>query len=533
MNLGELYFSLGFKTEGTGEAKNFEAAIAGANTSVMVLNNSMDRLIDLLKQMAEKMQGQGPLMITGQTGDVIDAELADSVDAHTQAEVKSLKPLEKKASLMSVINVKMKKYIDDLKTARLQIAAVAVGLTYFVQKAAESSVHLDKLSSVTGLSQAQLQRMGDVAAQSGASVNDVAGAISHFQQASIDIQLGKGGNIGAYNLLGINPHEDPLVLLDKIGRKLNQLPDAYGSKLASDIGLSQDVQYMLKNMKNVKASPKDTFITDAENKRLKDFYFYFNRVFEQGKRTLSKFAAFISPFITDIIYAVDRISFVASRGMNAIEPYMEKLKSFMLAIKLIGLALFAAIFPTTFVLFGLLVVLEDIGAYINGETSVFRTLINQLSDAKNNTDAFIASLKTLFSMLSLGLLTNETLDKIFDPASNYLKMMQDYGTKEENERITRLNEYNKKQGYTGAPFELHKVGETFFSNMNDIVDKNRASNKTPTVVNQTFNGKISDPMAKEMKKTMEENISKKAITDAVTNYSGIETPKTPPTPIPK
>jgi len=219
--------------------------------------------------------------------------------------------------------------------------------------------------------------------------------------------------------------------------------------------------------------------------------------------------------------------------MNAIEPYMEKLKPFMLAIKLIGLALFAAIFPTTFVLFGLLVVLEDIGAYINGETSVFRTLIDQLSDAKNNTDAFISSLKTLFSMLSLGLLTNETLDKIFDPASNYLKMMQDYGTKEENERIKRLNEYNKKQGYTGAPFELHKVGETFFSNMNDIVDKNRASNKTPTVVNQTFNGKISDPMAKEMKKTMEENIYKKSITDAVTNYSGIETPKTPPTPIPK
>lgn len=462
MQLGELFFSLGFTSKGTGEAKAFGDTIVTTQQSANVLSQAIEHLIFLVEEMAVKMGAVTRGDLDASKSLIKEKSAIDGVESSGKKNVETKK---KTVGVVGTLNQKMKDYWGSMNAARLQMIALGAGLTYFVKKASDAAVHIDKLSTLTGYSKDGLQRMGDMAAQTGTNLDDVAGAISNFQKQSIDISLGRGGNIGAYNLLGLNPHEDPVKLLDQIGRKLKTLPAAYGANLARDLGLSDDLIYMLKNMENIKPPRQETFLTDKEVKRLKEFNFYFNRVFEQGKRTLQKFAAFLSPVVSELISLADRISYLASKGMNALEPYLEKLKPFGTAIKLIGIALFAAIFPATAAFLFLAVVLEDIAGYINGDKSFFGAMINYLKDTKTMTEDLTAAYATLIDMLTFGTMDK---DKIFKMAGNKLT----------NEQFDALSDEDKKRW---SVLTKIRPGESAPS-VQDIMDTRNASRANGGVV---------------------------------------------------
>jgi len=397
MQLGELIFNLGFKTTGTTEAQAFGKSLAGTHTVVTILSTAMERLIYLVEEIAIKMDA-----VTRSGLDAKKSEKIGQEDDNTKVEEKSNKIKEKKISIIGVLNKKMKEYWGVTNAARLQILGAATAITFLVKKSAEAAVHIDKLSSVTGLSTNTLAHLGDMAAQTGSSVDDIAGAVSNFQKQSIDISLGRGGNIGAYNLLGLNPHEDPIKLLDQIGKKLKTLPAAYGANLARDLGLSDDLIYMLKNTGSIKPADPETFLTESENKRLKEFYFYFNRVFEQGKRVLQKFAAFLTPVATMIVYYFERVSSMSGKALNALEPHLEKMQKWFKPLALMGTALFVAFFPLTAAFLALALIFEDIASWVNGDRSVFGNMLKYINDINGATKDLIHLYIQLRKFFTLG-----------------------------------------------------------------------------------------------------------------------------------
>ena len=247
MNIGELFFSLGFTSSGDKELKGFEAAVEGSQSAVVMLSETMSKLIMLVEEMAVKMGA----ISRDELNHIKDLEReAQATKEVTEAEKQGSAAKKDKAGILSTLKGKMDDYMGKLASSRLLLLGLTTGITAFVTKASEAAIHIDKISALTGLSTDSVQRLGDMAQRTGGSLDDIAGAVSNFQKQSIDIQLGRGGNIGVFQFLGIDPHQDPLKILDQLAVKLKTMPKALGVNMARDLGLSDDLIYMLMNRDN-------------------------------------------------------------------------------------------------------------------------------------------------------------------------------------------------------------------------------------------------------------------------------------------
>lgn len=433
MNIGELFFSLGFKSEGLGEAKNFENALAGAQDVTVALTETMSGFGEILGKIAVKMGAITQAELT----EIKSKEKLGKTQTGLNLSEKNGNVERKKGNgILDVLNGKMKSYWGNLAAARIQLLAGTSALSYFVKKASDAAVHIDKISSLTGLSTNAIQRLGDMAAQTGGNIDDVAGAVSNFQKQSVDIMLGRGGNVGAYQMFGLNPHDDPLKLLDQIGAKLKTMPTALGTNLARDLGLSDDLIYFLKNAENLKPASEETLLTDKEIKRLKDFNFYFNRIFEQNKRALQKFASFLTPVATNVTYFFDRMSQMFFDVSKRMEPFFGSLKKYMPVLVGIGTALFIALFPVQAVLVLLALAMEDLWSFMRGDDSVLGRMVKYFKDIDNWVDLIITGLKTMVSIFTGGAFDKE-LGKLAPGLNDTIKngiplMMQKMNTNQEN-----------------------------------------------------------------------------------------------------
>jgi hypothetical protein len=375
MQLGELFFSLGFKSEGTGEAAAFNDTLTNTNEITEALQDALEKLHKAVGSMGAKMVS---------TTENLNKKNKDNV------------------GLLGMLNNKMQGYFGKMNAARLQIMGVGAGLTYFVNKAAQAAVHIDKISSATGLSADKLQRLGDMAAQSGSSMDDLAGAVAGFQKNSVDIMLGKGGNIGPFQFLGLNPHDDPLKILDQLSVKLKKMPTTLGTAMAKDLGLSDDLIYFLRNKENLKPTSEETILTDKEIKRLKNFNFEFNRIWEQSKRALQKLASFLTPVANTVLYAFDRITLMFSDLTNKINPYMDSIQKFMPVLATMAAILFAAFFPITATILALGLAFEDLWSFVRGDDSMLGRMLDWFKNIEVSIESIIRLWYGLRNIMTIG-----------------------------------------------------------------------------------------------------------------------------------
>jgi hypothetical protein len=425
MNIGELFFSLGFKSEGVGEAKNFESSLSGVQDVTIALTEAMNALTEMVGQIAIKM---GVLTQKELNEIKIKEKIKKNVKDINTAEKQGNIERTKGAGILTVVNQKMQDYWGKLGAARIQLLASTSALTYFVKKASDAAVQIDKISSLTGLSSGSIQRLGDMAAQTGGSIEDITGAVQHFQKNSVDIMLGRGGNIGAFQFMGIDPHQDPLKILDQLSVKLKTMPTALGTNMARDMGLSDDLIYLLKNRENIKPASDETFLTDKEIKRLKDFNFYFNRIFEQNKRALQKFASFLTPVATHVVYFFDRMSQMFFDVTKKMEPFFGLLNKYMPVIVAMGTALFIAMFPVQAVLALLALAIEDLWSFMKGDDSVLGRMVKYFQDMDNYVESLISGLKTMISIFTGGAFDKALggmLPGIGDKTNDFIQSMWD------------------------------------------------------------------------------------------------------------
>lgn len=380
MDIGSLFFRLGFKSKGTAELNNYKTAIDGAMDAAQAMQETFNEMLYVIEKMAIEM---GALTQAEMDQHKADLKLLNTSKQIQQIDINQNKVEEKKIGLLHTAHSKLSSLVGTINAYRLELIGAASALIYFTHKTSEIVIEFDKLSSSTGISADTLQRVSAMAAESGASIDDLGSAVERLQKSSIDIMLGKG-DISPYAFLGLDPHQDPLKLIERMQAKLKSMPVALGTKAAEDLGFSKELIYFLRNADQIKPPPKETLITEDEMKRLKEFNFYFNRIFDQARRVLSKFGATIQPFVSSLLYAFDRMTSMVGGFLNFISPFQRGIEIALILLSGAALAVSAILFPFMqwfLILSAALLVIEDIYSYFKGDKSIFGAMVYYLKEA--------------------------------------------------------------------------------------------------------------------------------------------------------
>jgi hypothetical protein len=129
----------------------------------------------------------------------------------------------------------------------LVINAVNVALLGLMATGTRVAVGLKNFTLQTGLSRDELQKW-----QHQAQVNDVTGqelasTIVGLQDVRASFALGEPKDVGAWALLGVDPRQDPFVVLDQLGKKLRAIEDVgVARNLAERVGINANVFQMLR-----------------------------------------------------------------------------------------------------------------------------------------------------------------------------------------------------------------------------------------------------------------------------------------------
>lgn len=116
------------------------------------------------------------------------------------------------------------------------------------KNAGRGIVGLERINAITGMTIKQLQALKMWSAENSVDFDSYVNQIAAFQQNLLDIQMGKGGNIKGFSLLGIDPRsldpKKPLEALDVIKRKVLQLDEATGTLALRELGLDSQFQFI-------------------------------------------------------------------------------------------------------------------------------------------------------------------------------------------------------------------------------------------------------------------------------------------------
>ncbi|RPJ58268.1 MAG: hypothetical protein EHM12_08265 [Dehalococcoidia bacterium] len=140
------------------------------------------------------------------------------------------------------------KSIQNIKIG-LGVTAVAVGafivtLKKLTDESMKTALALKQFKVETGASMEELQRWSTVADEVSGSGQAVADSIKAITSNQEKIKLGQG-NISGYQLLGINPNQDPFAILEQLRTKTQGLSQAMKKNVMEQIGVNKELLQVL------------------------------------------------------------------------------------------------------------------------------------------------------------------------------------------------------------------------------------------------------------------------------------------------
>jgi len=123
-------------------------------------------------------------------------------------------------------------------TAAAGIASAAI--TKITKDALDAAVSFKQFESETGASAQELQKWQAVAEQTNNSAESVTQAVKAIADNQAKIRLGQG-NISGYQLLGIDPQQDPFKILEELREKTRGLSEAQRKNVLSMMGINSSM----------------------------------------------------------------------------------------------------------------------------------------------------------------------------------------------------------------------------------------------------------------------------------------------------
>jgi hypothetical protein len=266
--------------------------------------------------------------------------------------------------------------IGKANAVRLAVLAVVGAMVKLTTSAANAAEHLFKFSLNSGMSTTALQRWQMQAEQTGVAAEEVADSLRSLQQRSMDIQMGRG-DAGAFQLAGVSWFADAETQLAQIEGMLKSRPAALGTKLAMDMGLSEDMVTFLRLRSTLQPADEGLILSPTEIDELKNFSIDFRSTLAAFQNALKKLGAMILPItrpLMDFARRLLRIGTDIIGWMTAIEARRNVILSMIAAI---GAALAIAFFPATITILGIvaaigavLLAIEDVASFLRGDDSL-------------------------------------------------------------------------------------------------------------------------------------------------------------------
>jgi hypothetical protein len=125
-----------------------------------------------------------------------------------------------------------------------KIIGVAVDIKQMADEAMDAAAAMKQLQAETGVAAETLQRWRGVAQQVNVSAETIDAAIRSISQNQQNIKFGEG-DISGFQLLGIDPRQDPLAIIDELRQKTQGLDEAFRTNLIQRMGLGPDIVRLL------------------------------------------------------------------------------------------------------------------------------------------------------------------------------------------------------------------------------------------------------------------------------------------------
>lgn len=144
--------------------------------------------------------------------------------------------------------VALEKGLNNVKTLLVGATTLIVGfsaaITKFTSDAMQNAVALKQFAAETGASTDVLQEWQSVAQQTNTSMQAITDSVKALAENREKIKLGQG-NISGYQLLGIDPNQDPFDILQELKTKTEGLPQAMKKNALAMLGISPQLIQVL------------------------------------------------------------------------------------------------------------------------------------------------------------------------------------------------------------------------------------------------------------------------------------------------
>ena len=417
------------------------------------------------------------------------------------------------ADLFARIGVKaddsqIKRFSGTMKAAKvgmIAVSAAAAATAFAIKKitteAMASAVALKQFEVETGASAQELQKWQSVAEQTNQSAESVSSAIKSIVANQEKIKLGQG-NISGFQLLGIDPRQDPFKILEELRTKTKGLSDGMKKNILAQTGVGVGLLQTLNlTRKEFDAMASKAFIIspgaiETLNKtkasmdlaargikymkaqiavglspqieKLTAKFIEFMKVNEKGIiEGFKKAFTFVEKFTGAIINAGRMINNVVVNTLGWEKAIKALVGVFIL---LNATLLFSPIGLITAGIILLVAVLDDLYGYSKGKNSLFGLMMEGIKNSKimEWIVGFIEKIKDLYKTLT------DTFEKV-------KSFMSDVGA-----NIQIGTEAQATAGFAGAP-SAGLSGMTNIKNTNNITVNNTGDNNAQEIAEKVKN----------------------------------------------
>ena len=153
-------------------------------------------------------------------------------------------------------NAKLKIFSEGLKSVKIgaiaataTVTAMAIGVKKLTDDAFNAAGAFAQFETETGSSAQELQKWQSVAMETNNSAESMTEAFKTLASNREKIKLG-GGSIKGYQMLGIDPDQNPEDILENLRTKLDGLAPAMKKNVIADMGLSSELLQVLELSNN-------------------------------------------------------------------------------------------------------------------------------------------------------------------------------------------------------------------------------------------------------------------------------------------
>lgn len=295
----------------------------------------------------------------------------------------------------------------------------------------DAAAAFKQFEAETGASSQELQKWQAVAEQTNNSAESVANAIKAITSNQEKIRLGQG-DISGYQLLGIDPRQDPFKILDSLREKTSGLTQAMKKNILSQMGVGSElIQVLELSNEKFKELSSNAFVIPANAiEQMNQAKSSMNLLGNATKWLKSMIAAELSPGIVDLNKKIatwirnnkegliktlktvfDWTSKFTSAVMNAgmmINQVVENtigwenaIKGLLVILALLNAQIIAS--PIGLLIAGLILliaILDDLHVYSTGKgKSLFGVLMEQFPELEEKFNKFFKTIKDVFGLM--------------------------------------------------------------------------------------------------------------------------------------